>query len=87
MDEQRHVLHENLASVFVLSEEEKQKVERIFKFVLVFYAKAWFLALLPVSVARNDLQFQYNMLRYRELEAKSVWKVLPSIKCHHCTMA
>ena len=72
-----------LSRVFVLSEEEKQKVERIFKFVVVFYAKAWFLAPLPASAARNDLQFQYNMLRYRELEPMAVWKVLPSIKRHH----
>ena len=49
---------------------------------MVYYAKAWFLAPLPASAARNDLQFQFNMLQYRHVEPKAVFNVLPSLRRH-----
>jgi hypothetical protein len=71
-----------LSRVFPLSEEEKDKIRRIFNFTVVFYAKAWFLSPLPASAARNDLEFHSNMLKYRLLEPKAAFKVLQSVRRH-----
>ena len=49
-----------LMTCFKMSEEEE-----ISKFILIFNVKYWFQAPLPTAVARNNLNFVANMLRYR----------------------
>ena len=72
-----------LSKVFKLSTEEKEAVKKVVHFTVAFYTKPWLEAPLSSSAARNDLNFQYNVLRYRELEPKATWKIIQSIKRHH----
>ena len=54
-----------LSNIFIMNEVEISQVEEICQFVLVLYVKAWFMAPLPTSAARNDLQFMLNVSKYR----------------------
>lgn len=71
-----------LSHVFILTEEEKDQVSRIFNFTVVIYAKAWFRSPLSVSAARNDLEFHYNVLRFREVEPTAAFLIMKSIRRH-----
>ena len=71
-----------LSKIFVLSEEEEASLRRIVTFTLILYAKAWLLAPLSASAARNDLTFQMKVLRYREVEPKVAYEVLAVIRRH-----
>ena len=54
-----------LLNIFNMSDEEKEQVEEISRFVVTLYVKAWFQSPLPTAAARNDLAFLANMSRYR----------------------
>ena len=71
-----------LSRIFVLSVVERDQVQRIFRFTVVIYAKAWFLAPLSSSAPRNDLEFHYKVLLYRQVEPKAAFMVLQSIRRH-----
>ena len=46
---------------------EKEKVDEVSKYILIFYIKHWFESPLPAVAARNDLSFMVNILKYRHL--------------------
>ena len=68
--------------IFKLSEVEESNLKRIVNFTLTLYAKAWLLAPLSASAARNDLTFQMKVLQYREVEPKVAFEVLTVIRRH-----
>ena len=61
-----------LLNIFKMSDEEKEQVEEISKFVVTLYVKAWFQSPLPTAAARNDLSFLVNMSRYRLLTKPTI---------------
>ena len=71
-----------LSKIFKLSKEEEACLRRIVTFTLILYAKAWLLAPLSASAARNDLTFQKKVLQYREVEPKVAYEVLAVIRRH-----
>ena len=50
-----------LLNIFNMSDEEREQVEEISRFVVTMYIKAWFQSPLPTAAARNDLAFLANI--------------------------
>lgn len=71
-----------LCKVFNMTAEENLQVEQITEFVILFYAKYWFMTPLACCSARNDLEFMSNILAYRERRVELAWKVLKSCYRH-----
>ena len=58
-------------------------VKRIVTFVLVIYLKSWFQSPLPTSAARNNLEFNLPVLKYREIEPIAAFLTLKSVRRHY----
>ena len=71
-----------VSPVFKMKDDEKIRVQRLFLFTVVFYARAWFKCPLSSSAARNDLTFHRNILQYKEVEPRVAFSVLQSIHRH-----
>ena len=71
-----------LSNVFSMTEDENLQVEQISEFVVLFYAKFWFVTPLASSAARNDLDFMSCILEYRHRRPVLAFKVLQSCYRH-----
>ena len=71
-----------LSRIFILLEEDRERVRRMVCFILVLYAKAWFEAPLSTSAARNDLTFHYLAIKYRQVEPQAAFKLLKCARRH-----
>ena len=71
-----------LSRIFMLLEEDRERVRRMVCFILVLYARAWFEAPLSTSAARNDLTFHCLALKYREVEPQAAFKLLKCARRH-----
>ena len=56
-----------VSKFFEMSEDEKEKVNQVVEFILLFYTKYWFTTPLAGSAARQDLDFMSSILEYRNL--------------------
>ena len=72
-----------LKNLFDMTEDEKEQVEEICKFILVFFVKAWFKSPLSTAAAMTDLSFMANMLRYRKVtKPRYIFAVMQSCNRH-----
>ena len=71
-----------LSKVFTMTEEEVVEVNLITEFIVLYYVCHWFLAPLPASVARHDLEFMTSILKYRVRNPRIAWTVLQSTYRH-----
>ena len=72
-----------LMNLFNMSEEEKEQVEEMCKFILIFYVRSWFRSPLSTAAAQTDLAFMANMVRYRKVtKPRYILAVLQSCNRH-----
>ena len=71
-----------VSKFFEMSEDEKEKVNRVVEFVLLFYTKYWFTTPLAGSAARQDLDFMSSILEYRKVNPSLSYTVLSSTYRH-----
>ena len=71
-----------VSKFFEMSEDEKEKVNRVVEFVLLFYTKYWFTTPLAGSAARQDLDFISSILEYRKVNPSLSYTVLSSTYRH-----
>ena len=71
-----------LRKMFLMSEEERLRVERLAEFMLLFYAEFWFTAPLASSAARQALDFMSGVLEYRLVDPQLSFMVLKSCYRH-----
>ena len=71
-----------LSNIFEISPEEKDQVDKITEFTVLFYIKYWLETPLPASSARLDLEFMAHMLQYRLTRPRIAFAVLQSCYRH-----
>ena len=71
-----------LSNIFEISPEEKDQVDKITEFTVLFYVKYWLETPLPASSARLDLEFMAHMLQYRLTRPRIAFAVLQSCYRH-----
>ena len=71
-----------LSKIFKLSPEEKEQVDKVTEFAVLFYTKYWLETPLPASAARHDLEFMGHMLQYRQARPTIAYSVLQSCYRH-----
>jgi hypothetical protein len=71
-----------LSNQFQLSEEEMGQVTNLAEFILLFYAKFWFVTPLADAAARTDIEFMSDILQYRLVNSGLAYQVLRSCYRH-----
>ena len=72
-----------MSDSFPLSPEESACLQRIVQFIILIYAKHFLTCALATEAPRNDLNFVYNLRKYRTIDALVADAALASTDRHH----
>ena len=72
-----------MSDSFPLSPEESASLQRIVQFIILIYAKHFLTCALATEAPRNDLNFIYNLRKYRTVDALVANAALSSTDRHH----